>query len=126
MKKLSILFFAALLLLVGCNSNSSDSSSASFKTEPLENLQDLLDDGYTLVDVREIDEYNQGHIPNALNVPLSNIENDDYGSLSKDEKYVVICRSGNRSKTASEILSKEGFTIVNLESGMSSWTGEIE
>lgn len=126
MKKLLLLITTALIavsILGGCSDNSS--STEAYTTKPLDNLQKLLDDGYTLIDVREVSEFSAGHIPDAINVPLSDIQNGDYSALSKDKKYVVICRSGNRSATASDILANEGFTIVNLESGMSSWTGEV-
>lgn len=118
-----MLLISAVVILSACSNSNEDASA--YKTDSLENLQQLLDDGYTLVDVREINEFEAGHIENAINVPLSAIQNGDYASLSKVEKYVLICRSGNRSAQASDILAKEGFTIVNLEQGMSSWTGDI-
>ena len=111
----------AVSLLGGCN----NTSSAPYQTKSLESLPDLLHEGYILVDVREIEEFKEGHIEGATNIPLSNIEQGDYGTLSKNEKYVIICRSGNRSTTASDILAKEGFTVVNLSEGMSSWSGEV-
>lgn len=122
MKKILLFVVAiSLLVLTGCSNN----SSSAYKTESLENLETLLADGYKLVDVREVSEYNEGHIEGAINVPLSDIESGNYGTLSKDEKYVIICRSGNRSATASDILSSNGFTVVNLSKGMSSWTGDV-
>lgn len=117
-----IFLVIAVSLLGGC---SNSTSSTSYQTKSLESLQDLLHAGYILIDVREVAEFEEGHIEGATNIPLSNIEQGDYGTLSKNEKYVIICRSGNRSTTASDILAKEGFTVVNLSEGMSSWSGEV-
>ncbi|MEG0372247.1 MAG: rhodanese-like domain-containing protein, partial [Clostridium sp.] len=58
--------------------------------------------------------------------PLSSLQEADFTELSKDEKYIIICQSGNRSQTASDILQKEGHTIVNVAQGMSSWTADTE
>ena len=99
--------------------------TSSYETISIDAVLEYQEKGYQIVDVREIDEYLSGHIPYALNVPLSKLEKGEFGSLKKEGKYIIICRSGNRSKVASEILTNQAFEVLNVDKGMSSWTGEI-
>lgn len=122
MKKLFVPLITILILtLTACSSDKS-----SYETIPLTDVTKKAEQGYIVLDVREENEFAEGHIPNAVNKPLSKLQQDDFEQLSKEEKYVVICRSGNRSQTASDILSAEGYEVINVSEGMSSWTGEIE
>lgn len=100
--------------------------SLQYETIDLEAIEEYVADGYIIADVREINEFDEGHIPGAINAPLSDLENNKLGPLQVDEKYVIICRSGNRSIAASNILSSQGYDIVNVSEGMSTWTGDIE
>ena len=111
----------SLLALAACSND-----SASYETIEINEVEEKMAEGYIVLDVREPDEFAEGHIPSAQNKPLSVLQQDDLNELSKDEKYIIICRSGNRSQTASEILFNEGYEVVNVSAGMSSWTGEIE
>lgn len=99
---------------------------ATYETIDLDDIEAYVAEGYIIADVREIDEYESGHIPGAINAPLSALQNGDFSALDPDEKYIIICRSGNRSVTASEILTEEGFHVVNVSEGMSTWPGEVE
>lgn len=72
------------------------------------------------------EEIAEGHIVDAVNLPLSELKQGIDLSLSKDETYIVICRSGNRSIEASNILFEAGYHVVNVSEGMSSWSGEVE
>lgn len=131
MKKI-VLLFSVLVALTACGTNNTEMAdpvtdvTETYETIDLDSIADYVDDGYTVVDVREADEYASGHIPNALHAPLSALENGDFTPLKSDEKYVIICRSGNRSVTASNILYDAGYHVVNVSEGMSTWTGEIE
>ncbi|MFC4770027.1 rhodanese-like domain-containing protein [Effusibacillus consociatus] len=79
-----------------------------------------------LLDVRQPEEYESGHIPGAVLVPLGELESR-IEELDKDKEYFVICRSGRRSVMACHLLSEHGFTkLFNLHGGMLGWTGEIE
>lgn len=98
----------------------------TYDTIDLDEIETYVDEGYIVADVREIDEFESGHIPGAINAPLSDLQAGKLGPLKEDESYVIVCRSGNRSVTASNILSELGFDIVNVSEGMSTWTGDIE
>ncbi|WP_419892792.1 rhodanese-like domain-containing protein [Oceanobacillus kimchii] len=76
-----------------------------------------------LVDVREDDEVAQGIIENAKHIKLGDIT-QEYGNLSKDKEYIMICRSGRRSYNASEFLQEQGFNVKNMSGGMLEWKGE--
>lgn len=119
MKKLLVLLSFVSILIAAC------SNSNSYETITIDNVTSYQQNGYIVLDVRELDEYAEGHIENALNVPLSQLQNKKFEPMTKEQKYVIICRSGNRSQTASEILVENGFTVVNVKEGMSSWTGTI-
>ena len=78
--------------------------------------------GALLVDVREEDEFRSGHIPDAVNVPLSGIGNS---ALPKDKPVYLYCLRGTRSKKAAGILKKQGYTVKSI-GGISSYKGRIE
>lgn len=81
---------------------------------------------YILLDVRTQEEYAQGHIPNAINIPNETIANEDLAQLpDKAQKILVYCRSGNRSRQAAEKLVKLGYTDIVEIGGINSWQGDI-
>lgn len=120
MRKMSWIVFIVLLLLVGCGTDE------GYETVDVSQVLELQADGAVVLDVREVEEFEEGHIIGAENVPLSALKTGERAGLNKEESYIVICRSGSRSKEASDILSKEGYDLVNVSEGMSSWTGEVE
>ena len=122
MKKWLVAVIAVSILALAACSN----DSAGYETIDMDEVEAKMDEGFVVLDVREPNEFAEGHIPSAQNKPLSAIQQEDFTELSKKEKYIVICRSGNRSQTASEILVNEGYEVVNVSAGMSSWTGAIE
>lgn len=124
MKKLKWMIAAVLLLLAACGTETD--TEKGYLTIDIDQVQQLQDDGAIVLDVREVEEFAEGHIIGALNAPLSELKTGNFFDLAKDESYVVICRSGNRSKEASGILVDEGYDVVNVSEGMASWTGEIE
>jgi phage shock protein E len=77
-----------------------------------------------IVDVRTPEEFQQGHVPNAINVPLSEIiENPAILKSSKEKAIVLYCRSGYRASKAAEALQKEGHqNLRHLEGHMQSWS----
>ena len=74
----------------------------------------------TILDVREVDEFQAGHIEGALNAPLSTLENG-YEQLDSSKRYYVICQGGMRSERACQFLETKGFDVVNVEGGMNRW-----
>ncbi|UCZ51517.1 rhodanese-like domain-containing protein [Bacillus shivajii] len=77
------------------------------------------------VDVREEHEFNDGHIEGMANVPLSQLENR-YEEIPKDQTAVIICRSGNRSMQAINILKDNGYVdLINVKGGMLKWEGNV-
>ncbi|MFZ2456877.1 MAG: rhodanese-like domain-containing protein [Candidatus Altiarchaeia archaeon] len=77
-----------------------------------------------LLDVREEDEYALGHIPGAVNVPLSDLHNR-IKELKKDKSIVAICLSGGRAKVAAKLLGEKGFNVKIMAGGMRSWKGAV-
>ncbi|HLO02704.1 MAG TPA: rhodanese-like domain-containing protein [Symbiobacteriaceae bacterium] len=79
-----------------------------------------------MIDVREVDEFAEGHIPGAINLPLSNFTNL-YQQIPKDQEVALICRSSNRSGRAHEFLVQQGWQLLrNMSGGMLSWQGPVE
>ena len=82
------------------------------------------DDNLTLLDVRTPDEFNkEGRIAGAKLIPLYNLEGN-LKMLDKSKQVLVYCHSGNRSVSASRILSKNGYVVFNMSGGISSWKSE--
>jgi rhodanese-related sulfurtransferase len=89
--------------------------------------QELLEantNSVVIVDVRTPEEFQQGHVPNAINVPLSNIiDNPAILRISKEKPIVLYCRSGYRAGKAAEALQKYGYTnLRHLEGDMQGWS----
>ena len=85
---------------------------------------EIINDGAILLDVRTVDEYNREHIPNAINIPLDQIDTINY---DKDAKIIVYCQTGVRSKEAVSKLANMGYTsLYNLDGGLLNWGGTLE
>ena len=82
--------------------------------------------GYIILDAREQDEYDEGHIPGAILIPYDKIADRAEKELpDKDQLILVYCRSGRRSKIAAEELVKLGYTNVKEFGGIIDWEYEI-
>lgn len=90
-------------------------------------LQQKIESGEKLniLDVREPAEYAFGRIPGAISLPLGELE-EKLSSLNPDDEYVVVCRTGNRSDIACQMLADKGFKVKNALPGMSGWEGPVE
>jgi len=73
-----------------------------------------------LLDVRTEGEYNAEYIPGAINIPLSDLENR-IDELDSSKAIIVYCKTGSRSRTASETLAQRGFIVYNMEGGINAW-----
>lgn len=81
----------------------------------------MENDDITLIDVREVEEYEGGHIEGAVNAPLSTL-NETELPYAKDDPIYIICRSGNRSAQAARLLNDRGYTeIYDVTGGMIAW-----
>ena len=106
----------SLLSISAYSSNVSDISQ--------QELFEANSNNVVIVDVRTTEEFQQGHVPNAINVPLSNIiDNPDILTFSKEKPIVLYCRSGYRAGKAAEALQKYGYTnLRHLEGDMQGWS----
>lgn len=94
-----------------------------------EEAKKIMDSGeeHIILDTREQDEFDEGHIPGAILIPYTEIENKAEEMLpDKDKLILVYCRSGRRSKIAAESLSKLGYTNVKEFGGIIDWPYEVE
>ena len=123
MKKI-IPFLMALLLLAGCGAQSEESSYRQITAEEAAAMMEE-ESSYLILDVRTAEEYSEKHIPGAINIPNETIGSEDIPELpDKEQLILVYCRSGNRSKQASEKLVKQGYTNIVEFGGINDWTGE--
>lgn len=93
--------------------------STDFQSE-VENHSDKL-----LIDVREPFEFTGGNIPGSRNIPLSQLRGR-LSEIPKDKAIFLYCKSGMRSKSAAQILSKNGYVkLTHLQGGISAWSGKV-
>ena len=125
MKKILPLLFSALAF-TACGSASSELSFQQISMDAAI-TQMAEEDNFILLDVRTPEEFADGHIPGALNIPNENIGENDIAELpDKEQRIYVYCRSGNRSKQASAKLVNLGYTNVVEIGGIIDYHGEIE
>ena len=123
MKKI-IPFLMALLLLAGCGAQSEESTYRQINVEEADAMMEE-ESGYLILDVRTAEEYSEKHIPGAINIPNETIGTEDIPELPDKERLILVyCRSGNRSKQASEKLVKLGYTNIVEFGGIHDWTGD--
>ena len=125
MKKILPLLFSALAF-TACGSASSELSFQQISMDAAI-TQMAEEDNFILLDVRTPEEFADGHIPGALNIPNENIGENDIAELpDKEQRIYVYCRSGNRSKQASAKLVNLGYTNVIEIGGIIDYHGEVE
>ena len=126
MKKILLLlsFISAMFLFTSCKQN----VEGYQKITPQE-AKSIIDSehDYIILDVRRLDEYNSGHIPNAIVIP-NEVINEQAESIlkNKDQLILVYCRSGKRSKEAALKLINLGYTNVKDFGGIIDWPYETE
>ena len=109
---LLVMLAALLFVLTGCAFAKKAGNKADYTRISQEEAKEMMarDDGHVIVDVRRQDEYNAGHIPGAILIPNETIGSDAPKTLPDyDQIILVYCRSGNRSKQASEKLAAMGL-----------------
>jgi rhodanese-related sulfurtransferase len=116
---LAVAAIASVGLLAGCSS----SNEAIKKVDPVEFSEVVAQPGVIVLDVRTPEEFNAGHIANAINI---NLEGSDFTSevskLDMNATIAVYCRSGNRSGVATEQMVELGFTdMYDMQGGILDW-----
>ncbi|MBE7056399.1 MAG: rhodanese-like domain-containing protein [Ruminococcaceae bacterium] len=119
------LILVLCLTLVSCK----DSGKMIYENITAEDAKEIMDTetDYIILDVREQDEYDVGHIPGAILIPYTEIENQAALKLpDKDTLLLIYCRSGRRSKIAAEALVELGYSNIKEFGGIIDWPYEIE
>jgi len=125
-RKLLVMILSAVVLM-GCTSCEPPTNTYKQVTaEEAMSMMDSLSSPYIILDVRTPQEFAQGHIPNAINIPNETIGTEEIPQLpNKKQVIFVYCRSGNRSKQAAEKLVQLGYTNVVEFGGIYDWPGDI-
>lgn len=119
----------AVLLLSACGGQASSPAPGQYVSISQEEAKSLIDSesDYVILDVRTREEFAQVHIPGALLIPHTEIADRAEQELpDKAQLILVYCRSGNRSKTASQTLADMGYTNVKEFGGINTWPYETE
>ena len=114
----------SLLLLTGCGGGEKETSYQQISQKEAKEMMETQE--VIILDVREQDEYDSGHIPDAVLLPVGTIDEDAAATVipEKDATVLVYCRSGNRSKTASSALAELGYTNIYEFGGIKNWPYE--
>ena len=116
---LSVLFLAGCALPAG--------QEVSYRQISMDEAITMMEEesSYIILDVRTPEEFADKHIPGAINIPNETISTEEIPELpDKDQLILVYCRSGNRSKQASEKLAALGYTNIVEFGGINDWPGE--
>ena len=120
-----------IVLLTGCGKNSTteNKEKSKYKQITSEEVYSRLDESENrevyIIDVRTSEEYSNGHIPAALNIPLSSITSIENVIPDRSVEIIVYCQSGNRSKKAADSLLELGYQEVYDLGGINNWNYEI-
>lgn len=111
------------IALTGCNISNNIDNNTEYKKINAEEAKAMIDrEDVIILDVRTQEEYDSGHIENAVLLPVTEIADKAEEILpDKDAKILIYCRSGNRSATASKDLIRMGYTNVYDFGGINSW-----
>ena len=115
----------ATIILAGLLS--CQSSKPGFRSVSVDDFQHLIADSSVIrLDVRTAKEFDEGHIPNAVNIDVLQPDflQKSLSSLPCKRTRAVNCRSGKRSKKAAELLAKKGYKVVELDTGFNGWMEE--
>ncbi len=125
MKSILPFIIAVLILLSGCAGPSAENGYQQISQEEAKSMMDSQE--VVILDVREQVEYDVGHIPGAVLLPVGTIDQDTAAAVipEKDTAVLVYCRSGNRSKTAFSALAALGYTNIYEFGGINTWPYDI-
>jgi len=127
MKGFLIMLLISTIALTGCNISNNIDNNTEYKKINAEEAKAIIDsEDVIILDVRTQEEYDSGHIENAVLLPVTEIADKAEEILpDKDAKILIYCRSGNRSATASKDLIRMGYTNVYDFGGINSWPYRI-
>ena len=128
MKKL-IFLLLAVMTLAACGQTIKDNQEVVYVNITAEEAKEIMDseEGYIILDVRTQEEYDHGHIPGAILIPNTEIEDRAEEVLTdKDQLILVYCRSGRRSQLVAEALVELGYTNIKEFGGILDWPYEVE
>jgi rhodanese-related sulfurtransferase len=94
----------------------------SGKNIPVNKLDELIGKA-EIIDIREPYEYKTGSLSNTKNIPMDKLVTDPNQYLEKDKTYYIMCQSGARSSRTCQYLSKQGYDVINVAGGISSYAG---
>lgn len=117
--------FLILLVLTGCTAPVQQ--RAEYRQIGMDEAITMMEEetDYIILDVRTVAEYQEKHIPGAMNIPNETIGDEEIPELpDKGQLILVYCRSGNRSKQAASKLAALGYSNVVEFGGINSWPGE--
>lgn len=125
-KMFGIILLVMVLLMAGCGKTTVENQYQQISQEEAKNMMDTQE--VIVLDVREQSEFDAGHIPEAVLLPVGTITEATAAAVipEKDSVVLVYCRSGNRSKTASQSLVDLGYTNVFEFGGINTWSYEVE
>lgn len=127
--QIALLIFVLLLALAGCSSNTGSETEAQALPQKIssEEAKTMMDQGgVVILDVRTQQEFDEGHIQDAILLPNDQIlEKAESVLTDKEAAILVYCRSGNRSAQASKDLSTLGYTNVYDFGGIKDWPYEV-
>ena len=128
MKKLVLILLIGLLL-TACGQNRENEQEAVYMNITAQQAKEMMDsrEDYIILDTRTQEEYQEGHIPGAIVISHDEIKQKAETILTdKDQLIFVYCRSGRRSKLASEDLVALGYTNIYEFGGIIDWPYEVE
>jgi len=129
MKKGYVVIVALMLIVIGFAAYDSMEFQGSGYTDvsPERAYGIIQEQNPVILDVRTQQEYQNVHIPGAINIPVEgpNELKNDYTELPKDRPIVIYCRTGRRSVNAAELLASKGYDqLYNVEGGITRWTSQ--
>ena len=127
MKRMLPMLLLLSFALTGCAASATLPETNTYRQITMQEAVELMEkeENYIILDVRTHEEFAAGHIPGAIVIPNETIGNEEIAQLpDKDQLIMVYCRSGNRSKQASDKLVKLGYTHIAEFGGIIDWPGE--
>lgn len=118
------LVVGAAIVLVGGEEEKEESAKSPF-ISPEAYVAEYMNGGsdHLLVDVRTVEEFESGHIPDAVNIPLQELD-QRLSEIPTDQTVILYCRSGNRSAQAYDLLSNAGYSDMYDLGGIIDWTAK--